>query len=844
MSRLDNILTIKLKKLFQSSQIVFWYDDNGFFQPFIQKLSQTDFSILKFKDSWFELKYQIEGLFDSESFKNFLAYIPFDRLDYLNVNPLTEIEKAGKVFEFSRELLIREALNGSFDETEISRLITDPNTKYEEINELSKGGEIINVPPVVKLFFKTEEPISILLTFLIDKQIPQKIKKRGKLEEFLIFIKDNFGIAFEQMLDLKDLNEFIIQTLLLFNLKLNYSKSRDLMQLQNIDLPIELFQRQNCISLLNRFKENRKSTDIFIEWSNTIEKKINLDSWNFDIINVLELDLFEFFDNYILKNIGDLIGKISKDNLNELLRVRKNTFWVLNDPKIRFLWDIASRLIKLDLKIDEFNLLLSSKSFSFDELFNLYVDLQKNDFGFYVIDTYYRQIENLLTDYDYPLPFNDYLEVCRQKYYKFLEGLNEISAKLINEYSASSKIKQNDFFKKFIKPKLGKNTIAFFTVDALRYEMGVELANSLSKPNDLKIIPCLANLPTLTYIGMTAILPEANSNFILIEKQGRINVKLHEKIIVNPRDRIKWIEEQLSNKILDMTLDEILSKRERIKPKLKDVELIIVRSNEIDLLGEQDKIYQIRKNLSGMIKDLKRAIEILSNLGISDFIITSDHGFLFGEELKDDMKIDAPQGRKVEIHRRVWIGSGGTETSSTIKIKANELGYESDLDFIFPSNLGSFKKAGGNKNYLHGGISLQEIIVPVIGFSLPVKSKSKTTDKFEVKIPKDEINMRIFNVEIIYSIEGSLDKFFDKKVTKPINCRIKLKKNEYIDPVNATEEFNQETKDILVNSENSTFITFLLPEKFNKGELTVQILDSNTSVILKESKKIPYEIYI
>ena len=364
------------------------------------------------------------------------------------------------------------------------------------------------------------------------------------------------------------------------------------------------------------------------------------------------------------------------------------------------------------------------------------------------------------------------------------------------------------------------------------------------KPNDLKIIPCLANLPTLTYIGMTAMLPEANNNFILIEKQGKINVKLHEKIIVNPRDRIKWIEEQLSNKILDITLDEILSKRERIKPKLKDVELIIVRSNEIDLLGEQDKIYQIRKNLSGMIKDLKRAIEILSNLGISDFIITSDHGFLFGEELKDDMKIDAPQGRKVEIHRRVWIGTGGTETSSTIKIKANELGYDSDLDFIFPSNLGSFKKSGGNKNYLHGGISLQELIVPIIGFSLPVKSKSKTTDKFEIIIPKAEINMRIFNIEIIYSIEGSLNKFFDKKITKLINCRIKLDQKEYIDPVNATEEFNQETKDILINTENSTFITFLLPEKFNKGELIVQILDSNTIVILKESKKIPYEIYI
>jgi len=844
MGRLDNILKSKLKKLFQAFQIVFWYDNNGFFQPFIDNLSQAEFIIFKLKDSWYKLKYQIEKIFNSEDFKDFLVYIPLNRLDYLNVNPLTEIEKTGKLFEPSMELLIHEALNESFDETEISRLIADPNTQYEELNELSKGAEIINIPPVVKLFFDTEDHISILLKFLVDNEIPKKIKDRGKIDEFLIFIKENYGTTFELMSDIEELKKIIIQKLLLINFKLNYSKSRNLLQLKNIELPEELFQRQNCISIINRFKENRNYTELYIEWSHLIEKAINLESWDLEIKSLLELDLFEFFDNFALNNLKELVRKNSQDNLTEILSTRQNTFWVLNDPKIRFLWDIASRLINLDFKIEEFNLLLSNKSFSFEDLIDLYTDLQKDDFGFYVVDTYYRQIENLLTDYDYPLPFNDYLGDCRQKYYRFLEVLNEISAKVISEYLTSSKIKQNLFFKKFIKPKLGKKTLAFFTVDALRYEMGVELANSISKPIDLKIIPCLANLPTLTYIGMTAMLPEANQDFSLIEKQGKINVKFKEKLISNPSERIKYLEEQVSNKILDITLDEILSRREKIKTKLKDVELIVVRSNEIDLLGEQDKIYQIRKNISGMIKDLKRAVEILSNLGIIDFIITSDHGFLFGEELKDNMKIDTPQGRKIELHRRVWIGSGGTETPSTIKIKANELGYDSDFDFIFPSNLGSFKKSGGNKNYLHGGISLQELIVPIIGFSLPVKSKSKITDNFEIKIPKDKITLRIFNIEVNYSVGPSLDKYIDQRMTKTINCRLKMDNHEYVDPVNATEEFNQETKDIIINNENPTFITFLLPEKYKKGELTVQILDSNTNLVLKESKKIPYEIYI
>ena len=127
---------------------------------------------------------------------------------------------------------------------------------------------------------------------------------------------------------------------------------------------------------------------------------------------------------------------------------------------------------------------------------------------------------------------------------------------------------------------------------------------------------------------------------------------------------------------------------------------------------------------------------------------------------------------------------------------------------------------------------------------MPIKSKSKIKDNFEIKIPKDKVTLRIFNIEINYSVGANIERYLDKKMTKTINCRIKMAQNEYIDPVNATEGFNQETKDILINTENPTFIIFLLPDKYTKGELIVQILDSNTNIVLKETKKIPYEIYI
>ena len=67
----------------------------------------------------------------------------------------------------------------------------------------------------------------------------------------------------------------------------------------------------------------------------------------------------------------------------------------------------------------------------------------------------------------------------------------------------------------------------------------------------------------------------------------------------------------------------------------------------------------------------------------------------------------------MELHRRCWIGRGGQNPAGTIRVSSAELGYEGNLEFVFPIGLGVFK-AGGDLAYHHGGLSLQELVVPVV----------------------------------------------------------------------------------------------------------------------------------
>jgi hypothetical protein len=115
-----------------------------------------------------------------------------------------------------------------------------------------------------------------------------------------------------------------------------------------------------------------------------------------------------------------------------------------------------------------------------------------------------------------------------------------------------------------------------------------------------------------------------------------------------------------------------------------------------------------------ILDSLRRALRVLAELGVESIIVTADHGYLFGEELGSDMKIEPPGGHTADLHRRVWVGQGGTANPAFLRAKLTEFGLGGDLEMATPWNWACFTVPGGAKAYFHGGMSPQELIVPVL----------------------------------------------------------------------------------------------------------------------------------
>jgi hypothetical protein len=198
---------------------------------------------------------------------------------------------------------------------------------------------------------------------------------------------------------------------------------------------------------------------------------------------------------------------------------------------------------------------------------------------------------------------------------------------------------------------------------------------------------------------------------------------------------------------------------------------VLVTSQEIDDLGEGDNLAQARLQIDGVLSHLRRGIRILADQGIETLVLTADHGHLFADEIDEHMKIESPGGQVADLHRRVWVGIGGTSESAYLRTSLAALGVESDLDIATPWTFAVFKAKGGGRAYFHGGLSPQELIVPVLVLHSTAKPATPTSRiQWTLTPGTAKLTTRFFSVQVTgIQEQGSLFGF------EPPHVRLELR---------------------------------------------------------------------
>lgn len=772
-----SIIDNELDSLYKTTNIIVWNDLNKMFFEEYSRYQSSEVNKLSFEGSFIELRYKIL-LVDKNLSKKWLIYC--DEQDTKGF--MREFQYFGATYAVSMKDILERYYRVDFSGFEITNLTeqlrvaknlwdslpedTIRNLTYESLTDivLTKGFGYIDLNKeysVLKYICETDRYEAIL-------------NETGTKKNFISLLKNEYGIDISPFENAHDAVDAIVE--LLFQCEVVHKNRRkDIKPLsRELTNPGKLI---NCIQLLEIWAKHEEYKGKFIEFSKTISDKhllkvitetgfdeiLNLEYWygvEQLLYKKLEVQVFTPLDAKGLSVNGIVLShiyNINKDSFSkEISLADALSGWNLEcnidlnslsqqltdlrtfaDVRRRYYfsktgtfkkWNILYNIFSALELLFKFESELSSISSTVDNLIEQY---QTSDW--WKIDMLYRKIQE---DYSENDDFTTkLLKVVNGKYnYEFLKILNEKFSSLIDgkyDYDFDVGL-QIDFWSRYVS----KNEMpsAVVIVDALRFEMGKELYEMLGDTYSKKLSPLVSAAPSITEIGMASLLPgQARLEVGVVGDKLDIKQSDPEFTINNKEQRIAYFYDKAGNTGTVYNINEFIDKPlDIIKYETKNKKRLVIFSSEIDHAGHiEDSSIQLFPLLLTKIASVIRKI---INSGISRVVVVSDHGFILTNGLEEWKKIEVPKELKGVIKKRRYIVSNNKVESNYIVKSSHSLNHEGNLYFNFPRGLQVFPYIGGTL-FSHGGLSLQELLIPVI------EIENSVDVEIEPTVPGEQISL-------------------------------------------------------------------------------------------------------
>lgn len=364
---------------------------------------------------------------------------------------------------------------------------------------------------------------------------------------------------------------------------------------------------------------------------------------------------------------------------------------------------------------------------------------------YYQMDTFYRNFHTAFsTCFETLHPFlddafkdlADYVEKEYKNWY--LDQLSSNWNKVIeSDLGSTGKIsglaQQTDFYRDIVKNVDGK--VFVIISDAMRYDVAYSLAKQLEIETkaDVEISAQQGIYPTITKYGMAALLP--HKTLEVIENNGTTKV-LVDGHSSEMSDRDGILKSYSENSVALRYKDIISMKRDDRRAAVKGKDIIYIYHDTIDAFSHTDE-NSVFDACDKAINEIKNLVNVICNeLQGLNVIITSDHGFLYTyKELTESDMMERSSFKKdiIEQGRRYVITDNSANPDFLMPVKG--IYNDSDMLGFAPRENIRVKGAGGSK-FVHGGISLQEMCVPVITYKYlrsGYKAYRINKDKYDTK---------------------------------------------------------------------------------------------------------------
>lgn len=701
------------------TRIVYWFDDKGEFEDEVSELQLGEVKLhILDGTNWFYSKWLFH---ESDKDSKFLVYAPFPRPNDAE-NPLADIcyysapYCTDRVSQMSQELGIDNCLKEYLSQYSNFWKNKIRIQKFKDLGISHFHIETIDIGLLAVLSeVKTPDFEEIMKRLLLgdSEKYIKAIEDHGLTERFWEYCNKYFGYKPEKP-SLNDLASCMIVTYASASLKDTVPasmKSYILKKKNNVVVFVRnIMDHVRYQEAYDKLAEKADKTLRFVSRIRDNLKKDGENSKDRDnqLSDILGCDAFEGLDDIIidwsLEQLTDEIldAQIEGMNIAQIADQRGSKAYHFGE---RFQYEYQALkyayLLMKSVSLMEFT----------SDIRGLADNYQKET---YLIDSYYRWFYYSFDQVSEADRFSNVRERVEHIYSNtYLQNLTpkwniNFTDKTMQTVGL---VRQDDFYKHYLKGFEAKNNrIIVIISDAFRYECAKELMCrfELDEKCDAKIEAMLSVLPSVTSVGMAGLLPHKEWNV-----DSSLTVTVDGQACGDLAARDKILKAQNKNNAA-VSFDEIFKNRKRTQELLQNKKVVYIYHNQVDARGDNQACeHEVFHACGEAIQEIYELVkQLISDVSAGRFYITADHGFLYKrDKLQEFEKISYPKDSCTYFNKRFLLTAEAVHQQGMV---SRTMPYINQVYVTTPVGADIFKAAGGGQNYVHGGSSLQEMLVPVI----------------------------------------------------------------------------------------------------------------------------------
>lgn len=569
--------------------------------------------------------------------------------------------------------------------------------------------------------------------------IYQDFVKYGAQNPFWVMVAQATGYSEGDDVDLGRLATHILLTAATRTMRSEF--------LVGLDSFISTPHQSYCYDLVSDWLQSDDNDGLY-QIARFVEGEARL-SQRFDNMEVEDLKDTECFPcinecilKHLMKDISDYI--INVDSISAIVEKRRTMVW----------YDAVSCYYEGILQVANMQAFFHDHATGFHlaqarQIWEAYTT------DYYKMDTYYRQF-HLCFDRSLTVS-NEVLDDLFKHVVEKVEGLyngwflnqlgtnwSDVCADELAQYGRILEVGQQE---QFYRSRVASCDSRVYVIisDAFRYEVAASLAEQLRRETQSKVAldSVQGIFPTITKFGMAALLPHTRLN-VVQKANGGVSV-LADGASTEMPNRDKVLKGAHGASVALQYKNIIKMKRADRQALVKGMDVVYIYHDKVDEASHTaDNL--VFPACDDAINEIKNIVRIICNeFGGTRIFITADHGFLYTySPLTEDDKVDKTSFNQqdVEYGRRYAIMQQGANPDYLLPIKFVD--EESGLAAFAPRENVRIKMSGGGLNFVHGGISLQEMVVPVIDYQY-LRNSSKTYQRNREKYDTKPVTLSLLS---------------------------------------------------------------------------------------------------